>query len=377
MRRRTYVAMLGSASLAGCVGRPGNTDEAETDEEEPDEAETDEAETDAVATDEEPTYDTEDLEFQKLWAADLPDDEGRISLEDYQATADGETAYLGTESELTALSLADGTEQWTLSLDTPLDGVTVDDDGLYTLQEKTVQAVDPDTGESRWSTTADKLLYTSYVTTGDDHVAAGGGNRTVVVFEKESGQQTGRLPAAPNSQARGWNGGFVVADSNEVAAYDPDGTAQWTADASASWLTPVAGSMVVGGGRGSFVGVDLESGTRAWTTGVDGELENPMTAGTDDTVFVYPGPFDGETFYALDADTGAVRWEQSVDSDLAFPPVALESGVVIHDGSRGRAYEHTTGTVIDSTHEGGYQYGATGSGRTAVIYDSRAAAVRL
>ena len=170
MRRRTYVAMVGSAALAGCSGGPGETDEREPTEQ--------------------PTEETDSAGFQKQWEVDLPDE--TVSGSDYQATSDAETAYLGTKSELTALALADGTEQWTLSLDTALAAVTLDDDGLYTLQGTTVQRIDPATGESRWAASAgnDSVQRTDtnqgMVATTDDHVAAAVA-AWVIVFEKASG----------------------------------------------------------------------------------------------------------------------------------------------------------------------------------------------
>ncbi|MBX0303874.1 PQQ-binding-like beta-propeller repeat protein [Haloarcula salinisoli] len=350
MRRRTYVALVGSASLAGCVGRLGETERQ-----------------------------TDSVDFQKLWETGLEDDDGPIWA--FRATGDGETAYLGTKSELTALSLEDGTEQWALPLDTYLGGVTIDDDGLFILYSNTMQRIDPDTGESRWTTTADKSTGYSLVATTDEHVAVSGAG-AVFVFEKESGQQTAQPTEADGNSVRAWDGQFVVAEDSAVTAYDPDGTAQWTVDdVSLNWLTPVVGSTVVGGGNGTFVGIDLEGGTQAWTTEVSGRLPHAKTATTDDTVFVYPwgggATRPTDTFYALSADTGAVRWKEGDTDSYAFPPVVLESGIVFDGADRPQAYEHETGRQIDSIDTGGGWRGATGSGRTVVMYGTRAVAYRL
>jgi outer membrane protein assembly factor BamB len=364
MRRRRYVAMVGSASLAGCLGRLGETDEAETDEKPPDEE----------TTTERATVETDSGSFQRLWAADLEDGDGGFTA-NYQATADAETAYLGTPSHLIALSLADGTEQWTLSLDTPVNGVLIDDDGLFTLHERTVQRVDPVTGESRWTSTGAKRPGAGdfYAAT-DDHVVASG-EGGVRVFEKESGQQTATLTSVLEP-VRAWNGQFVVVDASGLTAYDPDGTAQWTIDdVSVNWLSPVVGSTVVGGGSGTFVGVDLEQGEQAWTTGADGSFRRPRTAGTDDTVFISPRSAGG--FSALDPETGDVRWQNDDIYSASFSPVVLESGLVFPETFGIQAIDLETGRQLAATDQRIDIQGVTGSGRTVVGYGDRAFAYRL
>ena len=175
----------------------------------------------------------------------------------------------------------------------------------------------------------------------------------------------------------------MVADDGAVTAYDPDGTTQWTVDdVPLTWATPVAGSTFVGGGNGTFVGIDLDSGTQAWTTEMSGEFVRPHTAGTDDTVFVYPVFSDANTFYALDVDTGAVRWEEDATAFYDFPPVVLESAVVLpetwDDLDEGlQARESETGEQIAASDEFELWFGATGSGRTMVNYGERALAYRL
>jgi len=170
----------------------------------------------------------------------------------------------------------------------------------------------------------------------------------------------------------------VVADESTVTAYDPDGTARWTVDdVPLTWATPVTGSTFVGVGSERFVGIDLDSGTRAWTTEASGEFERPRTAGTDDTVFS-----DADTFYALNAGTGAVRWEEGDTASSPFPPVVLESAVVItevfDDFDEGvQARDRKTGEQMASSDELSPLASATGAGRTVVTYDTRAVAYRL
>jgi len=370
MRRRTYVAMVGTGALAGCVGQRGETTEEGTDGQEPTEQST-----------EQPTEETDSVGFQKLWENDL-EDANPSSSDDVQLAADEETAYLGTESELTALSLADGTEQWALSLDTPLDGMAIDDDGLFTLQTETVQAIDPDTGESRWTTTAANSESGSRVVTTDEHIAAGR-NGGALVFGKASGQQTARLTGNYEDPVRAWNGQFVVAEESGVTAYDPDGTVQWTIeDVWLSWLTPVAGSTVVGSARigsssGTFVGIDLETGSQRWTTDVSTDIPYPTTAATDDTVFVYSGDDYADTFYALDVETGDTRWTVSGADFAPFPPVVLESAVVVDLDEGVQARDPRTGAQIASSDEFRSFIAATGSGRTMVMYGRNAVAYRL
>jgi len=76
--------------------------------------------------------------------------------------------------------------------------VTLDDDGLFTLQGSTVQRIDPATGESRWAASAgdDSVQRAGTnqgtVATTDEHVAAAGA-AGVMVFEKASGELTATL----------------------------------------------------------------------------------------------------------------------------------------------------------------------------------------
>jgi len=263
--------------------------------------------------------------------------------------------------------------------------VTIDDDGLYTLQDRTVQRVDPNTGTSRWAATAGggkrAGANDGLVATTDEHVAAGGAGG-VIVFGKESGQQTAQLTEEYGDPVRAWNGQFVVAGDSAVTAYDPDGTAQWTVEGvSLNWLTPVVGSTVVGGGSGTFVGIDLDSGTQAWTTEPSGEFRYAKTAATDETVFVYPDWATVDTFYALNADTGAVRWEEGGIDSTAFPPVVLKSGIVLPDGIGVQANDPKTGEQLASTANDdfwlGFYKGVAASGRTIINYSERAYAYRL
>jgi len=149
-----------------------------------------------------------------------------------------------------------------------------------------------------------------------------------------------------------------------------------------SWLSPVAGSTVVGSARigsqsGTFVGIDLENSSQRWTTDVSTDIPYPMTAASDDTVFVYSGDDYADTFYALDVETGDTRWTVGGADFAPFPPVVLESAVVIDLDGEVQARDPKTGEQIVSTDELEGYIEATGSGRTIFLYSLNRAAYQL
>ena len=360
MRRRTYVAMVGSTALGGCA----STDSRGTDEGGPT--------TDSPATTSGQTATaTEPRGFEQQWTVDLPVN-GSVNGRHYHAAVDGAALYVTTESELLALSLADGTERWRNSLGTPRLGVTAGDGGLFTLtQAGELRALDPATGDLRWGQggDSDQTFLDGTLATVDGHVVATT-DAGLVTVEVDSGGRVATLSPVRRS--------FRVADGLVVAfdpfqqaaeAYAPDGTARWTVeDVSPAWTAPATESALVGGDDRTVVGLDLEAGQVAWTTEVETDFFSPSTAATGDTAFVYDEP-GAERCSAFDVATGDVRWQQAIDEVVAVPPAALDTAVVINNDGEIQARDPETGDLVDSVPGSGVpSAGTIGVGRTFVGY---------
>jgi outer membrane protein assembly factor BamB len=171
-------------------------------------------------------------------------------------TGGTETADTSSSEGLQALSLADGDNEWTSDV-RPLSSPVLTADGLTLAIQpasagKAIVHIDPADGTERWRYTCSEGCT---ATTDEIHVQPVHVHRPAVV--------DGRVIVAS-------------ADTDETArlrAIDDDGTVEWTRDFDAPPLSPP----VVGG----------------------------------DTVFVVVG----NTLQALDPETGAERWEQSLPSE--------------------------------------------------------------
>ncbi len=146
------------------------------------------------------------------------------------------------------------------------------------------------------------------------------------------------LPPAGGQQVSWWEGnvaigpgGTVYAGNTGGAAYaiNQDGTLRWAAPRGQSvWTTPAFGQGAESGS--SFWGsVDLyafsldQNGNQRWQTFTPGYVTSSPALGSDGTVYV--GSFDHK-LYALDPDTGAVRWSFATDAHIyGSPAVAADS----------------------------------------------------
>ncbi|HSD23915.1 MAG TPA: PQQ-binding-like beta-propeller repeat protein [Solirubrobacterales bacterium] len=157
-------------------------------------------------------------------------------------------------------------------------------------------------------------------------------------------------------------GGTIYAGNTGGAAYaiNPDGTLRWAAPRGQSvWTTPAFGQGAEAGN--SFWGsVDLyafsldQNGRQRWQTFTPGYLTSSPALGSDGTVYV--GSFDHK-LYALDPDTGQIRWSFSTDAHIYSSPA-------LADGPDGR----TSAIYIASAD--GSVYALDPSGRLLWRYDT-------
>ena len=152
------------------------------------------------------------------------------------------------------------------------------------------------------------------------------------------------LPPVGGQQVSWWEGnvaigpgGTIYAGNTGGAAYaiNPDGTLRWAAPRGQSvWTTPAFGQGTEAGN--TFWGsVDLyafsldQAGHPRWQTFTPGYVTSSPALGSDGTVYV--GSFDHK-LYALDPDTGQVRWSFATDAHIYSSPA-------LADGSDGRTRE--------------------------------------
>ena len=154
------------------------------------------------------------------------------------------------------------------------------------------------------------------------------------------------LPPVGGQQVSWWEGNPAIGPGGTIyigntggAAYaiNPDGTQRWAAERGQSvWTTPAFGQGSESGN--TFWGsVDLyafsldANGRLRWQTFTPGYVTSSPALGSDGTVYV--GSFD-HRLYALDPDTGQVRWSFLTDAHIYGSP-ALRSGA---DGATSAIY---------------------------------------
>ncbi|SDE95031.1 outer membrane protein assembly factor BamB family protein [Halorientalis regularis] len=355
MRRRTYVATVGSVLAGGCLGL-GGKDGRGTDDRTGTPAGTEASGGDRP------------VGFERQWTTELGIDS--LDMAHVSAAVRDDTVYTTHDRGMSALSLADGDERWANPTQRTFDALTADEDGLYAIWTTgEVLAVDPDTGKARWErgeSGDENTIYGPVVTTAD-HVAANGSDG-VVVYEKTGGQRLTALDESPTLLAA-HDGGFLVYSRAGLTRYEPDGTVDWRLDDAPSGFAVGAavgdGTPVVAGER-SVVAVDPADGTKRWERTVETDFNASVT--TAGGVAFVSERFDPTTVSAFEIDSGTRLWTENRDGEVPFPTVGLDSAVVVEDDERAQARDHRTGEVLDSFGTGFNKFimGTVGRGRTFV-----------
>jgi outer membrane protein assembly factor BamB len=145
---------------------------------------------------------------------------------------------------------------------------------------------------------------------------------------------------------------FVGTGDNRLRAHQAsDGATAWTSDLNGLQLTTaaVAGNVVYVGSDMLFA-LSTKNGRLLWTFPTGGSLGPPTV--WENTVFV--GSIVG-TLYALDANTGALRWSHTIGGQIDHAP-AVARGVVYVGSTYGNemlvALDADTGTELWSAYVG-------------------------
>lgn len=302
-----------------------------------------------------------------------------------QPHVDGDRAYVAADSLLRCVQVDTGAPCWTRPLGVHRSlgarAVVGDADRVYLNHFDTVWAVDKASGRVAWRTTVDDFegVDLQSLAANATHLALGGVGE-VVRIRKADGGIDRRLAVPPSDSTapepfvfspalasdgtlfvptffRRNDGRFFEGGVRAVAA---DGSVRWQIRApNRTYQTPDGSTYTAGGGvhgvalsgdrvvyaiGQSVVAVDRQTGARVWEhfTQAQGYGVGPTVAG--DLVVI--GSTTGR-LYALDAATGAVRWETPLTGGvLAFAAREGETIYQIDDGyGELWALDATTGDV--------------------------------
>lgn len=232
----------------------------------------------------------------------------------------GDRAYylsLGKEQALAAADLASGAVVWSVPVTMPVfyDVPTVANGLVYMATPQGVTAFDANTGATAWS--QDLGLGTN-----TPSLAVSAGRLFVATHDKT-------LRALdPMTGAEQWR--TTIPDSTEPGTRPMDMLASTTSPT-------VAGGVVYSVGNGGLlVAYAASDGHRLWTFQGAGELYRQTPLAADGVVVVVAATDGKDTVQAVDAATGAVRWQR--DGSNPGGPIAIQDGVLYlgRTGSGGR-----------------------------------------
>lgn len=215
-----------------------------------------------------------------------------------------ETLYMVVEnfdSRIAAVDPQTGTEEWSVSVDAHRGAPAVADGTLYYSGRDTVYAVDADTGTEQWNFSVPDGGGTNPVNTPP----------TVVDGTVYVGADVGSYP---------FDGRLYALDATT-------GSEQWNVTRTASITAPPAvadGTAHIFAG-GTVSAVDTESGETEWTTELKGAgyvLRDHHAVVRDQTVYAATRSGDFTHAYALNADTGEIRWNVTKEGTPSAPAVA-------------------------------------------------------
>lgn len=246
------------------------------------------------------------------------------------------TVYVGSrDGRLYALDAVDGTVLWRYEAGAPVGGapLVTADLVVVTTRGNTVHAVDRRTGRRAWTVRTGADLPLAWGHEGWDY-----------------------LLASPVL----WEGTILVGsgDGHLYALEPADGGQRWrfaTAGRIRSAPAVVDGIAYIGSGDGLVYGVDARSGQEVWRFRTAGADMDAAAFGFDRTQIqssptvadglLYIGSRDA-SLYAIDLETGTVRWRAEDGSAWVVDSPALVGGTLFSGRSssgRFRAYEAATG----------------------------------
>jgi len=227
------------------------------------------------------------------------------------AVADG-TVVVAADTELVGLATEDGTERWSVFLDTPVDGLATGGDRVVAVTRDGVAGVGLADGDRQWRRAIDGTVSTA-PTVDDGTVAVGLDSGSVLALDADSGERRWQQPVGETAEYAPAvaDGRVYAAGESSVVAFDvSDGTQQWTVETE----YPVSGPLLATA-DGVYVGALNEHAGRTPTAG-DGE------EGGEDSRTPTPYPTDtygyGAVVRSLAPDDGSEQWRDTLTGKWYF-----------------------------------------------------------
>lgn len=210
---------------------------------------------------------------------------------------------------------------------------------------RTLEALDPRTGASRWRTDLPTPDLTTPVTSPDGAVWVSG-EHALSAFDAATGKPRGawdtgaRYGLQPVARPEG---GVVIGnwENRTLAVVVPGSeTPLWTSAVGYTSQPPVAapGRVYVNVGNGGVQALDGETGAPLWKAEVGGALSSPPAVGPDGTVYSASTRVDTREstglLVALDPEDGETLWTFATPAGLSASAVPSPEGHTVYLGTR-------------------------------------------
>jgi outer membrane protein assembly factor BamB len=249
------------------------------------------------------------------------------------AMAGGLVYSVDNAGTLYAIDRATGIERWTLAISASTDLAI--EDGLLVVgtADGFLIGLDAATSQERWRTQIGESRSAHTPAIAGGIVFASSENGGLVAVDGASGALRWRADIGTDSSstARVINGvvylGAGSTGYGRLRAFDADsGALLWANDLQLGGLT-VSGDLGFAGGDGHFYALDIDTGEVRWEVPVSGQTRGGIVAG--DLVYVFG---DGDQrLYAFEVETGRERW--SYDLQEANNSTFSIAGGVIYIGT--------------------------------------------
>ena len=303
-----------------------------------------------------------------LWPVDVTE-----SFNTAPAVGANGLLYFGSwNHQVTAFDQKTGTVRWKFRAGDSINASpTLGPDGTVyvTSRDRNVYALDKATGAKKWQFDAGSPLGTRPTVSPSGLVYVGTSGKQVVALDAKTGakrwQQATQFAAA--SPTLGLHGTLYVSAGPLYALDSATGTIKWKKDLhtlpnQAPTVGP-AGTVYVGTAEAEVLALDGATGETQWRFPTGDSLDYPIVRGPDDTLYVsarklyalrtngqvrweragagsawsapaiapngllYAG-YNNSTVYALDAATGAAKWQFATnDGLLCFPALGMDATV--------------------------------------------------